>query len=99
MVLKAYSIYDRKGFFYHPPFFQAADGLAVRMFGDLCNDPQTQMGRHPNDFVLFAIGEYDDQKGQLAAYSPLVHVVDGTSLVNQRDQQPNLFTPVPDDHN
>lgn len=81
MLLRAYSVYDRKGLIYHPPFFCVADGVASRMFHDLVNDQQTQIAKHPADYVLFFIGEYDDQKGELRAMVPLAHIIDGSACV------------------
>lgn len=81
MLLKAYSIYDRKALQYHPPFFASTDGSATRSFGDLVNDTRTTIGSHPNDFVLYLVGEYDDQKGALTPCVPLHHIVDATALV------------------
>lgn len=98
MILKAYSIYDRKSFQYHPPFFASTDGAAARSFADLANDMQTNVGRHPNDYVLFCCGEFDDQKGAMVPVSPLLHVADASALVRQ-ENMPNLFAPVPADHN
>lgn len=83
MILRAYSIYDRKALAYHPPFFQATDGSATRSFADLANDTTTMVGRHPNDYVLFCIGSYDDSKGLLVGMSPVQHVVDGQAVVKQ----------------
>lgn len=98
MILKAYSVYDRKTLQYHPPFFASTDGAAVRSFGDLANDLNTNVGRHPNDYVLFCIGEFDDQKGAMVPVSPLLHVADAVALV-RLENAPQLFTPVPADHN
>lgn len=81
MLLRCYSVYDRKALQYFPPFHASADGAAVRSFSDLANDPNTNVGRHPGDFVLFFIGEYDDSKGAMVPVSPLVHVVDATAVV------------------
>lgn len=81
MLLKAFSIYDRKTLQYHPPFFSSTDRAAVRSFGDLCNDVSTTVGAHPNDYVLYLVGEYDDQKGALIPCVPLHHVADGQALV------------------
>lgn len=89
MLLNAYSVYDRKTLTYSPPFFQSADGAAARMLQDLVMDTNTNIGRHPNDFVLFNIGQYDDQKGALLPISPLVHVVDAIALVPA--ETPSLF--------
>lgn len=81
MLLRCYSVFDRKALQYFPPFHSSTDGAAVRSFGDLANDPATNVGRHPNDFVLFYVGEYDDQKGAMLPVSPLVHVADAIALV------------------
>lgn len=81
MKLRCYSIYDRKALQYHPPFFASTDGAAIRSVTDLVTDPNTTVGRHPGDYVLFHIGDYDDQLGAMLPISPLAHVVDVLSLV------------------
>lgn len=82
MILNAYSVFDRKALQYHPPFFASTDGAASRSFMDLANDANTTIGRHPADYVLFRIGTYDDQKGEMIPISPLMHVVDAVALVS-----------------
>lgn len=94
MMLNAYTIYDRKALQYHAPFFAVADGAAVRNLQDLANDPNTTIGRHPGDFVLYRCGGYDDASGQLLPVSALQHIADALALVKQ---QPGLFDHVPKD--
>jgi len=89
MITNAYTIYDRKALQYHPPFYAVADGAAVRIVQDLVADNQTQLGRHPHDFVLYRCGAYDDSKGQLLPASALQHIIDASALVEQR--QAGLF--------
>lgn len=89
MILRAYSIYDLKALQYHPPFFASTNGAAVRSLADLASDTNTTIGRHPADYMLFCVGQYDDQKGQLIPCVPLEHVVDAISLV--KNQQTHLF--------
>lgn len=81
MMLNAYSVFDLKTLAYHPPFYAATDAAAIRIVSDVVVDPNTQLGRHPADFVLYAVGIFDDQKGALLAHSPLVHVADCAALV------------------
>lgn len=81
MILRAYSIYDSKALVYHQPFFAPTNGAAVRMFADTANDITTTIGRHPNDYVLYCIGHYDDQVGAMAAFAPLEQVVDASALL------------------
>lgn len=81
MILRSYSLYDRKAVSYSPPFHQATDGLAVRSLQELVNDPQTSVGRYPDDFVLYLVGTFDTEKGLVGSIEPLVHVMDARALV------------------
>lgn len=81
MILNAYTLYDRKALQYHTPFFATADGSAVRSVQDLVADPNTTVGRHPGDYVLYRVGGYDDSSGSLLPASVLEHIVDCSSLV------------------
>jgi hypothetical protein len=82
MLTHAYSVYDRKGLIYNAPFFAVTDGSAVRSFQDLANDPQTSVGRHPMDYVLYRVGSFDDAAGLLIPNVPILHVADAASLVH-----------------
>lgn len=89
MLLNCYSIYDRKALQYHAPFFQSTDGAALRSLSDLVADANTTVGRHPGDYVLYLIGQYDDQKGRMIPCEPLVHVIDAVALVPAKANLPN----------
>lgn len=71
MIQKAFSVFDVKADAYQTPFFMAAPGLAVRAFKDLANDERSTVSRHPADFKLVQVGEFDDQTGVLTATTPL----------------------------
>lgn len=81
MFLNAYCIYDRKALRYHVPFFSAQDGEAVRSFTDLVQDPSTTVGRHPDDYVLYRVGSFDDSNGSLHTANVLQHVIDASACV------------------
>lgn len=63
MVSKVYTVYDSKVEAYLPPFMAQTKGHAVRMFSDEVNNEQSALHRHPEDYTLFEIGEFDDAKG------------------------------------
>lgn len=88
MILKAYSVYDRKALVYNAPFYAPTDGAAIRIVADACNDTNTSLGRHPHDYVLFCIGEYDDQQGRLLPLVAITHVVDLGSLISTQPKLP-----------
>lgn len=81
MILNAYTLFDMKALNYHSPFFTSTDGAAVRMLQDLVSDMNTNVGRHPADYVLYHCGKYDDQSGFFHAEQPLRHVMDAVALV------------------
>ena len=93
MIINGYTIYDRKALTYSPPFFAVADGAAVRMFQDLAGDTNTQVGRHPGDFVLYRCGGYDDASGSLLPVTALQHIVDALAVVPRATALP--FDPEP----
>lgn len=81
MILKAFAIYDGKGLCYGVPFFMSQNGQAVRGFSDLVNDPQTSINRHPGDYVLYQIGEFDDSDGKLTTLVPQLLLGQGVDFV------------------
>lgn len=51
---------------YSAPQFVPTIGQAVRSFGDACQntqDPNNILAKHPRDFELWHLGEYDDEAG------------------------------------
>lgn len=90
MILKAYSVYDSKGEMFNLPFFQHNAGLALRMFADLVNDPNSQLFRHPLDFVLYEIGTFDDSSGGLIPYQTHVHLGVASQFKETRPAMPSL---------
>jgi len=41
-----------------------SESQAIRGFIDACDDPKTNLHRHPEDYTLFKIATYDDLLGQ-----------------------------------
>lgn len=65
MRLIAFSVFDVKADAFSAPFWKQTIGQAMRDFGDLANDRNTTVGRHPEDFKLVQIGEFEDSDGRL----------------------------------
>jgi len=74
MEMKIYSVYDSKTEAFLQPFFMQAKGQAIRAFSELANDEKHQFGKYPEDFTLFEIGLFDDQKGSIVTHSTPVSV-------------------------
>lgn len=65
MKLKIFAVYDTKAEAYARPFFDQSRGSALRSFADIANDSTHPIGKHPGDYTLFEIGEYNDQNGEI----------------------------------
>lgn len=62
------SVYDLATKAFMQPFFVRTKGEAARSFMDACSDGKTNFCRHPSDFVLFTLGEFDDASGHIDSY-------------------------------
>lgn len=58
MLLKIYAIYDKAAETFGTPVFLKADGIAMRMIKDEVDNPESPIGKHPEDFQLFYLGRY-----------------------------------------
>lgn len=45
------------------PWYARTKGEALRSFEQAVNDPTTQLSKHPSDFTLFELGEFDEHMG------------------------------------
>lgn len=80
-----FSVFDVKSDTFSPPFWKATVGQAVRDFADVANDPNTTIGRHPEDYKLVQVGEFDDALGSFIQGSQLVSLGFATDHVLKRD--------------
>ena len=71
MIQKVFGVRDTKALAFLQPFFSASTGAAVRAFGDAVNEGNSPLSKHPEDYLLYEIGDFDDQTGELIACNPL----------------------------
>lgn len=81
MILHAYSVYDLKGAAFAAPFFMHTDAIAIRMFSDTVADPSHPIARHPEDYQLYRLGDFDDATGQIVPLQLPVLLVNGLGEV------------------
>jgi len=60
-----YSVRDAATETYNNIFVAPTNGAAIRQFGDLAQDEQTNVSRHPDDFILYRVGSWDDDNGTI----------------------------------
>jgi len=82
MIHKMYSVFDSKAETHTPPFYDHAEGRAIRTFSDCCNDPGHQFGKHPEDYTLFLIGTFDDDTGTIVQ-DKISSIATGNTLLEQ----------------
>lgn len=59
-----YAVYDRKAEMYSQPFLEIKDGTAIRAVQDMViNDKNHAFAKHPSDFSLHRLGEFDEVTG------------------------------------
>jgi hypothetical protein len=90
MKTKIYSVYDHKAGAFLQPFYMPNDGLAIRALQDCAYDQDHQFFRHPEDFTLFEVGEFDNQDCSfdlLPSPSPIKKVIEVHPSSNPNSQQ------------
>lgn len=63
MKLNVYSVFDDKAKVYSKPFNMAHNGEALRLFADAVSDVKSSLNRHPSDYHLYRLAEFDDVSG------------------------------------
>lgn len=73
MIMRVLSVFDLKVKAFGRPWFAMSDDAALREFTDAVNDgsnPNNLWFRHPEDFVLYVIGDFDDVNGSVSSIEP-----------------------------
>lgn len=81
---KMFSIRDSKAAAYHPPFYKKSHGEAERDFSDLASDTQTAVGKHPEDYDLYYVGQYNDETGQVLPLDTPQHIAKAIDRINRQ---------------
>lgn len=73
MVINLFSVFDSKATSFGNPFSDQQPASAIRNFSDAVNDdsnPNNMWHKHPEDFSLFQIGQFDTDTGELIPSLP-----------------------------
>lgn len=73
MIQKVFGVRDGKAQAFLQPFFSNASGSAIRAFDDAVNDnsPSNQIAKHPEDYILYELAEFDDNSGEFMSVNPI----------------------------
>lgn len=82
-----FSIFDTKAGIYASPFFMLNQAMAMRGFADMAKSPDANVSKHPEDYVLYKIGEYDDETAELKATLPPENLGHASMFANVNGQR------------
>ena len=76
MILFVVCVKDRAADVFNRPFFVPHRNVAIRDFTDEVNRVagDNQLNKHPDDFDLYLLGEFDDSRGVFVNNDPQVLV-------------------------
>lgn len=81
------SIYDTKAEVHSKHPHQARNKAdAIRSFEQVINNPESDFNKHPLDYALFIVGEYDEETGIITTQEnyPL-HLISGQDVIRKDD--------------
>lgn len=82
-----FGLFDSKAAVYGTPFFMPNQAMAMRGFGDMVNDNRSMVAKHPEDFTLYMLGEFDDNTGVVKAFEPPSNLGSATQFVKEKAPQ------------
>ncbi len=84
MIMKIFTIKDKKST-YGQLFTELNQLVALRNFNEVCNDVNTMIYKHPEDYALYEIGEYDNETGEIKGYKTLKEIAQAISFVTKKE--------------
>lgn len=82
MIQKIYAVKDIVADEFQPPFFVKNDAVAIKEFGKACDNKETLWHQFPNDYSLYALGEFDTETGSINS-SSLKQLANASQFVNK----------------
>lgn len=73
MILQMFAVLDSKAGFFGNPWFEQKEASAIRNFSDAVNDssnPNNMWNKHPEDFSLYLLGQFDNNSGEVIPSLP-----------------------------
>lgn len=65
MKVKLYAVLDNASGVYDGPVPAQADGVAMRNFTNMAKTPESPIGKNPECFSLWRVGEWNDADGTI----------------------------------
>ena len=76
-----YAVFDKKADMYSQPFLEVKDGTAIRAVQDIViNNKDHAFAKHPSDFSLHRLGEFDEQTGVITGQEKPKQIIEIETL-------------------
>lgn len=85
--MKMFAPFDSKLKVWMNPMFFLHAGQAERAWIDIGSDGQSMVAKHPADFGLYQVGEFDDDTGLVSPIHPPVLLISGLAAKPKKDPQ------------
>lgn len=87
MILEVFAVYDTKARVYSNPFVLGHVDLACRAFAEAANNPNNNIGKYPEDHILYHIGRFDDVTAGFESIQPPLNL--GKALLYKKGNPPS----------
>lgn len=84
MIQKVFAVRDGKAKGYLQPFYSINAGSAIRAFEDVINETGNQLSKHPEDYVLYELADFNDQTGEFINATPVKMLGAGVDFVKSK---------------
>ncbi|UQT28871.1 nonstructural protein [Microvirus AZ-2020] len=84
-MMKIFAVKDLAINAFGNPIFCKAQGQAIRSFMDECNNQESMMAKHPADYEMYYIGEYDEETAAILQADNIERVARATDYVNKEN--------------
>jgi hypothetical protein len=67
---------------YSNPFTSHNQGTALRDFASACRDPESQLSKSPDGYMLYSLGTFDDDTGAIRPHDPAL-LANATQFISE----------------
>lgn len=83
MLSRVFCVYDAQAEVFFPPYVAVTRGVAIRQFADMANKEGHQFNVHPDDYILYEVGSFDDSTGQVSMDSSNIRLGSARDFFNK----------------
>lgn len=84
---KVYSVYDKKAMFFSSPIIVDYPVQAERAFAQEISNTNSQLHHYAEDYAMYQIGEFDEEKGTLIPLDIPLHFHEALEYFNYKTKQ------------